>query len=61
MLRVVRCSSFTRKCASRLATWVVTEDVDMPSRSAALLNPPASTTAQNTRIASSLSMLSCLQ
>src|SRR5471030_708631 len=56
MLRVVRLSSLTRKCASSPSTWLVTDDVDSPSLPAARLNPPASTTAQNTFIASSLSM-----
>src|SRR5471030_1514186 len=56
MLRVVRLSSLTRKCASSASTWLVTDDVDSPSLPAARLKPPASTTAQNTFIASSLSM-----
>src|SRR5471032_1337499 len=56
MLRVVRLSSLTPKCASSASTWLVTDDVDSPSLPAARLKPPASTTAQNTFIAASLSM-----
>src|SRR5450830_691738 len=56
MLRVVRCKSRTPKCFSSAATWFVTDDVEIPRRCAALLKPPASTTAQNTCIAASLSM-----
>src|SRR5471030_1451350 len=56
MLRVVRLSSLTPKCASSASTCLVTDDVDSPSLPAARLKPPASTTAQNTFIAASLSM-----
>ncbi|MNN23275.1 hypothetical protein D3C81_1366670 [compost metagenome] len=60
MLRVVRCKRRTPKCFSSAATWFVTDEVEIPRRCAALLKPPASTTAQNTCIASSLSMHSLL-